>query len=634
MTARVRHLPVCLLVALAAAGAGCRQEEGIEVKRLEFIGVEAVEEKLLEDALATEASSALPWGSRRYFNRSQFETDLKRIVAFYRDRGFPDARVAGFDLTLSEDQTAISIAITIVEGEPVVVEAIEFAGFDAIPPDHLDRLREGLPLAPGRPRDRQLAQTIKESAIDELKDHGYPYAEVEVAEREGAAPRARVLTYTATPGSIAYFGPIEIVGNASVDDEVIRRQLTYEPGDLFRLSHIQQSQRRLYSLELFEFATIQPIEREQRTAEVPTRVTVAEGKHQRVEIGGGYGTEEKLRGDVNWRHVNFFGGARTAGVQGKWSSLDRGVRVNFAEPYFVSRQYSLNLTGQQWFADEPAYELLTRGARATVTRQLTRGGVIGREPGAVTKASLSYAHQFEDYTISNEALEDVSFRETLIALGLDPRTGTGGGQLTALDFDLHHSTAPNTLDPRSGYVASLHLEQAGRWLPGDFDYLETTIEGRHYLPIGPAVFATRAKLGAIAGAEPIAAHVPFFKRYFLGGSSSLRGWGRFQVAPLSGTGLPLGGHSMVDASAELRLPIRGKLGAVVFLDAGNVWDESWQFDLADLRYDIGPGLRYYTPIGPIRFDVAWQLTPIDGLLVGGKPQTRRWRMHFSIGQAF
>jgi outer membrane translocation and assembly module TamA len=129
-------------------------------------------------------------------------------------------------------------------------------------------------------------------------------------------------------------------------------------------------------------------------------------------------------------------------------------------------------------------------------------------------------------------------------------------------------------------------------------------------------------------------NVPFYKRFFLGGASSLRGWGRFEVSPLSGYGFPIGGLSMLEGSSEVRLPIFGKFGAVAFFDYGNVWSESWSIDLGDLRYAAGPGLRYMTPIGPVRLDVGYQLNPIEGLLVNGEPEQRRFRMHFSIGQAF
>jgi outer membrane translocation and assembly module TamA len=128
--------------------------------------------------------------------------------------------------------------------------------------------------------------------------------------------------------------------------------------------------------------------------------------------------------------------------------------------------------------------------------------------------------------------------------------------------------------------------------------------------------------------------VPFSRRYFLGGSTSLRGWGRLQVSPLSGSGLPIGGLSMLEWNSELRVAATRSLSLVAFVDAGNVWARSWQIEPGDLRVAAGPGVRYRTPIGPVRADFGYQLTPIEGLLVDGEPEKRRWRVHFSIGQAF
>jgi outer membrane translocation and assembly module TamA len=146
--------------------------------------------------------------------------------------------------------------------------------------------------------------------------------------------------------------------------------------------------------------------------------------------------------------------------------------------------------------------------------------------------------------------------------------------------------------------------------------------------------ASRLQLGGINPVGVDSQVVPFSKKYLLGGATSIRGWGRYEVSPLSGSGLPIGGDSMLAFSEELRAVLRGPLGAVVFLDAGNVWEESFGVKLNDLRYAIGPGLRYQTAIGPIRFDFGYQLNPTPELLVNGQPQSRRWRVHFSIGQAF
>jgi outer membrane protein assembly complex protein YaeT len=636
--------PLTLIVLLACA-AGCKEEgtNGIEVKDLKFTGVNAVSEQQIKSVLATAESARLPWGEKQFFERAQFEADLKRIVAFYKDRGYPDARVRSFDVQLSGDQKSVRITADIEEGEPIRVERVVLAGFDVLPEDHRRALEANLPLKAGEPLDSAILQASRELALDELRDHGYPSPKVGVEEAAGSSERLRTVTYEADPGRIAYVGPVEINGEMSVNEDVVRRHLTFRPGQLFEQSRLRESQRRLYTLELFNFVNVEAVSGASADTAVqgadadriPIRVTITEGKHRKVNFGAGYGSEEKVRGEVDWRHVNFFGGARTAGVFARYSSLDRGVRLNLKQPYFFSPRYSLGLSGQSWFSDEPAYKLTTTGGRATIAREFSRGRtpVVGARQA--TSLALTYANEWEDYSISDAALQDLSFRDELIALGLDPRFGTGRGQLSALMLDASRNTTENLLDAKSGYVASVHLEKAGQWLGGDYDYNEVSAEGRFYQSLGGrVVLAVRGRAGSIEASGSEEELVPFFKRYFLGGATNLRGWGRYEVSPLSGSGLPIGGHSFLNFSTELRIPIVGKLGGVLFVDGGNVWTNPWDINLNDLWYDAGPGLRYNTPIGPVRLDVGFQLKTIPGLLVNGAEQTRPLRIHFSIGQAF
>ena len=629
----------CLLFVVAGALA-CKEQGSVEVTSLKFTGTRAVTAGQLRSVLATAPSDKLlgielPWGTKRYFSREQFEADLKRIVAFYKDRGYPDARIASFDAKLSADQKSVDVSIDISEGEPIRVERIVMEGLDALPEAHRKELDARLPLKVGAPLDRALLQASREAALDEMRDHGYPYAAVRLSEETGSSERLRVLHLRAEPGPVAHHGPIEIVGNTSVGENVVRRQLTFRPGDLFRQSKLVESQRKLYSLETFEFVNVEPQNLEARASEIPTRVTMTEGKHRKVNFGVGYGTEEKGRVEVDWRHVNFFGGARTAGVFARYSGLDRGVRLNLKQPYFFTPRLSLSMSGQSWHNEEPAFELDTLGGRITITREFARGGgpVLGSRPS--TTAAFTYANEWEDYTIAPAFLEDETFRDDLIALGLDPRFGTGKGQRSAISFDLGRNTTQNLLDARRGYVASVHFEQAGKWLQGAYDYFELTAEGRYYQSLGTrAVVAIRARARSIDAFGDQQTKVPFFKRYFLGGATNLRGWGRYEVAPLSGSGLPLGGATSLDFSTELRVPLWKSLGGVLFLDGGSVREEPWDFGFKGLRYDVGPGLRYATPIGPIRVDLGYQLNRIEGLRVNGEDEPRRFRFHFSIGHAF
>jgi outer membrane protein insertion porin family len=639
------------LVFLAVSAVACKEEGTVKVHSLKFNGVQAVDAGRLRDALATKSSSWIPFSKKKYFDRSRFDADLKRIQAFYADRGYPDARVTGFDVKLNDKQDSVDITLNISEGDPVKVAAITFVDFDVIPPDHLDQMKKQVPLKVGAPRDRQLVVTTHEIAQNELKDHGYPYAKVTTQEDDGSGKEV-TLTFTADPGKLAHFGPVQIQGNESVSDRVIERQLTFKPGDLYRRSVVQDSQRRLYGLELFQFANIEPLTGEQRAQpgqspppsdesadasqpqppdqpdqldQIPMRVTVAEGKHQRVNFGIGYGSEEKARIDSEYHHLNFFGGARSAGVHARWSSLDRGLRLDFNQPYLFRPHFSLGGEAQHWYTFTPAYSSIVTGARATVTHRQSQQ----------TSWSASINTERDSSTVDPIALQNPALFTSLIALGLNPITGEQNGTLNSVGFDFQHSTADNLLNAHRGYQLAFHTEQAGEILPGTFKYTAWSADGRHYLPLNDKMtIASRVQIGNLRPAGGDESLVPFGKRYFLGGATTIRGWGRYEVSPLSLDGFPIGGDSMLAFSEELRAIVRGNFGAVLFLDGGNAWADSLGFDLRDLRYAIGPGLRYQTPIGPIRFDFGWQLNPIPGLKVDGEPQTRRWRVHFSIGQAF
>jgi outer membrane protein assembly complex protein YaeT len=619
------RLPIAAvaLVALACTAA-CKETGTIKVHSLSFKGVKAVDESRLKDALATRQSSKIPWGKKYFFDRSRFDADLKRVQAFYADRGFPDARVSAFDVKLNDKQDEVDLTVTITEGEPVLVTSIAFSGFDAIPAAHLDDLKNRVPLKVGRPRDRQLVVSTHEMAVNELKDHGYPYGKVATGEDDGSDGRQAALTFTAEPGKLAHFGTVDIVGNKSVDEHIIRRQLTFKPGELYQRSVVQDSQRRLYGLELFQFANVEALNQELQPDAVPIRVTVAEGNHQRMNFGVGYGTEEKARVDAEYHHVNFLGGARSAGAHVRWSSLDRGARLDFNQPFFFRPHFSLGVEGQQWYTYTPAYRSTVSGGKLTLTHRQNEH----------TSWAASITSEHDSSLITEDAFKNDALRNYFIALGLDPTTREQNGTLNALGFDFQHSTADNLLNAHRGYQLALHAEEAGRLVPGSFNYYAVSADGRHYLPItDKIVFASRLQFGNIrpVGNEPT--NVPFAKKYFLGGATSIRGWGRYEVGPLV-DGQPVGGNSMIAFSEELRATLRGNLGGVVFLDGGNVWADSFGFKLGDLRYAIGPGLRYQTPVGPIRFDVGYQLNPTPELIVNGSPNFRRWRMHFSIGQAF
>ena len=624
---------ILLSISLAALSTACREDGTVLVHSLTFIGVHAVDVGLLQSVLSTKRDATipivgarLPWSKRRnHFDRSRFDSDLQRIQAFYADRGFPDARVARFDVAFNKAQDAVDVSLTIDEGAPVRVVAVHFVGFDGLLAEHLDTLRRSVPLPLGKPRDRQAVVLAHEAAVNELRDHGYPYARVSTAQDDGPGGKEATVTFTAEPGVLAKFGPITIAGNRSVSEDVIRRQLTMKSGETYRRSLVQDTQRRLYSMELFQFVNVESTSEAEQSADVPMRVTVAEGRHQRVNGGVGYGTEEKGRVNGEYRHVNFLGGARALGAHARWSSQDRGVRLDLTQPYLFSAKQALGAEGQRWYTYTPAYQSVVTGGRLSLTRR-----------SSVRSSWTMFSSTERNVSaIAPAVLGDPGLRNDLIALGLDPTTLKQEGTLGSVGFDFQTSTTDTVLDARRGYQLSGHLEEAGRLLPGTYNFYSVSADGRAFFPLGRnLVVANRLQFGTISAAGHDPKQVPFAKKLFLGGATSLRGWGRYEISPLSSTGLPIGGNSLFALSSELRTRLTGRLGGVFFIDAGNVWPDLRDADLLALRTSVGAGIRYGTPVGPLRFDVGYQLNPIDGLLVNGTPQARRWRLHFSIGQAF
>ena len=332
--------------------------------------------------ISTTESPKVPWGPREYFSREEFEADLKRIVAYYRDRGYPDARVKSFDVRLSDDQKSVRLKIDIEEGEPIRVERVVLNGLDPIPEDHRRNLEARLPLKAGAPLDRALVQASREAALDELKDHGYPSPDVNVCEVAGVDRPAANHHLHAQPGRLAYVGRIEIAGTSSVNERIVRRQLTFRRGQLFQQSKLRESQRRLYSMELFNFVNVEAVD-----AGRAPEPTGGNGEADQIADPGDGNRRQASQGQLRRRLRDRRESARRGRLaprqllrrRAHGRACSRATRRSIAafasisgSPTSSARVYSFGMSAQSWFSDEPAYELTTIGGRATIAREFTR----------------------------------------------------------------------------------------------------------------------------------------------------------------------------------------------------------------------------------------------------------------------
>ena len=619
-----------VMLALLAMAAGCRPTGDVEVKDVTFTGVQAFPESELKNVLATRESGRFPWSPKHYFDRASFDADLQRVHAYYADRGYPAQRVTNVDVAFNGDRTQVRVRIDIDEGTPVVVQSVSFDGFDVLPAD--ERPDEASsPLKAGAPRDRIIVRATRDVVAGLLRDRGYPLGFVDAGERPGKDPNSVIVTFRADPGPTMQFGEPTYEGLSRVNSSVVRHQLSFMPGDTFRESLVRSTQRRLSNIEVFDLATVTPRFEEASEGRVPVRITVAEGKPRRIRFGIGYGTEERARGSVNWQHLNVAGRARRFETEAKASFLDQSLSATFIQPYLARQGWSLHVSALAESIRQLTYDQRSYGGSATINYQHERGGTPAREPLRYN-LHFTYRNEFLSYGIREESLDDLDRREERIALGLDPDTGRGEGTLASVDFDIERVAVDDAFQPTRGTVLSAHVEHARPWLGGSYHFDEISADGRVYVPIGRLVVAARAGFGALNSDD--VTKLPFSKRYFLGGATSLRGWGRYQVSPLDENGFPIGGRTRAEASTEVRFPLTEKLSGVIFMDAGGVGASDWNVGDLQIRFDAGPGLAYRTPLGPIRADFGYQLNPIEGLVVNGKPSTRRWRLHVSFGHAY
>ncbi len=501
---------------------------------------------------------------------------------------------------------------------PVAVESVRLEGFDVLPAATRENLERELPIHAGDTLTDKLEQTAGERAVEILQNSGYPYGQVSLAREAIDATRSRVVM-RAQPGTLGYFGRIDIAGNRRIDDAIIRRRVAYAPGDLFRRSAIERTQQRIGTLGLFKSVEIRAHDIDNQPAEVPTLITVEEQNPWQWNLSMSYAAGERLGVDGRISNLNFLGAARRLDLQGRISHIEQTAEVAFTQTEAWHPKLSLGLQARQQEIDEGSFVVMSRGGQASVGWQWRRS----------LATTFSYA---------------VALERSDVDPALDALVGLQDGMLSAWSIDLDHHIAPPDpggaslvagMDRPPVQTASLHVEQAGGWMPGTFNYFNLIGDvRRYYRTMGDRlVFAGRLRYGAI---DPAAsdADIPLLKRFFLGGSTEMRGWGVYEVSPLSASGEPVGGKGMMTATGEVRFRLLPRLSGALFVEAGNVWEDPWAVHFDRLLYDAGPGVRLHTPFGLIRVDFGYQLKPLDGLRIDGQPQDHRWRINIGIGEAF
>ena len=511
----------------------------------------------------------------------------------------------------------VAVALTVSEGEPTRVETLTIEELEPLDGAELEaEMLDRIPLRQGEvfsEADLLGSRTVLEQ---EFQNRGYVYATVLLEYRIDKDARTANVIYSVDAGDQYTIGETRIEGYDPDDLELVRGQLQFASGELYDRQDILDSQRNLYQLGLFRRVLIEPQLASVRGDTVDVLVSLAPAPTHVVRVGIGYGTEDQFRIRSSWLDRNLFGQARQLEVRGQYSKLEREGAITYREPAFLVPELDFLASAFLRFEIEPNYTVERVGATVRSSYRVGRRWL----------ARVGLTAERDEFSAFDEGV-------LIPELG---REFINPSRLVYAEGGISFDSTDSLFQPSSGSIINLSHQVGLPVLTGDYAYQRTTVLLTRYYEVREGwVLAGKLLPGFIFGYGGDKNRVPLFQRLFAGGASSVRGYERRQLGPKDDPRSfgqernpePVGGRALLETSVELRFPLRGSLSGVAFVDAGNVWSDPDQISPGDLEYTPGAGLRYRTPVGPIRLDVARRMSKEEDFLP-------RWVFHISIGSAF
>lgn len=606
---------------------------------------------------------------RHYFNLAEFARDAVRLQLYYWQRGYREAVVD----TASDvpEMGRIELTLKVTEGRPVLVDSIAVVGGEDIEDPSL---LGSLPLSEGDPLSWIAVEATRDSLESRLHDAGYAYALVLLRTELPIRSYSAAVTFDVDPGSRVRFGKVDILGNRELSEDVVRRMIGFSEGDRYGTSTILDAQRNLFNLEIVQYARVDTLPTADLDTIIPLRIEISESDEFRVRAGAGWSTAECLTTEARWTARNFIGGARRFQVRGQLSNV---LAENLQDPF--CSQAGVGLFGrlnwliaadfsQPWiFSPRNSLAVELYGERTSLPDVFVRKAVgvnlvLVRSLARNTSLSISYRPQ-----LSRLEAAEVFFCTSFLACApSDIAIVQGANWLAPVGVGLSTIRTDNLLNPRSGYGGAVDLEHASRLTGSNYAYNRVLAELSLYRRVGGSgVVASRLEVGWVSPGEFALLRENGFgrkvvhpqKRFFAGGSNSVRGFAQNRLgpkvltasverlllpvpetgsppplcsveevvslacdagglAPGDFTPQPTGGTRLIEGNLEYRFPLTARaFEGVAFVDFGQVWAESQEVRLDDVVWTPGLGVRYYSTIGPIRLDLGYRATGGERLQV-------------------
>ncbi len=564
-----------------------KESKKVTIRDVNVIGNKHIPTDTLIDDLSNHRKKGpyiltfLPWFYTGKLRVNELDSDAQKIRDKYLERGYLDVVVKGPIANVEPDTGAAHIDFSIVEGKQYILKSINFKDTAPFKPSKLKKLMK---LKTGKPINVVQLRKDIEKLTDLYADKGYAFTDINPDIKKKG--KYVYLTLIVNKGPKVYINRIIIKGNTKTLDNVIRREMRLREGDLYSISKIRRSRQKIINLNFFKSVKIQT--KRVGKNKVNLIVRVKEKPTGMLTFGIGYGSYAKFSAMASVAERNLFGTGISGKLSANLSSKETLFTLSFLDSWLHNRPISVGVDIFHQKYDALDYTRKSTGFNVTVARR------------------------FWDDDLSVGSKYHLSFDRVILDTdnpGYYLLQEEGKHIESSIEPFIKYNTLNNYIFPTKGVNASTGLRIAG--LGGNRRYIKYTLFGEyfHKIPFG-FIGHIKGEIGYAHGWG--GKDVPINRRFFLGGIDNLRGFETRKVSPMDSEGNYIGGKREFYASAEAIFPILSalRLYGVIFYDIGNSWLNSYNF--SDLRKDAGFGIRWISPMGPVRIEIGKNLDPRNG----------------------
>lgn len=593
--------------------------QSAKIQQINIVGNHAFKEKELLKQFTSTTPGWLTWYTKNdQYSKTRLAGDIEALRSFYLNRGYLEFNVDSTQVSISPDKQGIYITVNVTEGPQYRVSDVKLAGQMLVPEAELKKL---VTIKPGEvfARDR-LTETTK-AIGDRLGNDGYAFANVNAVPDLDKEKHTVAFTLFVDPGRRVYVNRVNVSGNTKTRDEVVRREVRQMEGAYYDAAKINLSRDRLNRLGYFNEVNIETPAVQGTTDQVDVNVGVTEKSTGSIMVGAGFSSSEGLVLSGSVSQNNVFGTGNRLSAQINSGSVNKVYALSYTNPYYTIDGVSLG------------YDLYRRDVDATslssVSPYKTSTYGAGARLGLPINERdfISFGLTYEQTQITTTSASPVQYLNFV---------NTFGSNNDTLRFDTSwaRDTRNSYLFPTKGLLQRVAAEIGTP--AGSLQYYKLTFQHQQYFPLGRNfTLMLNGELGYGDGlsGKPL----PFFKNFYAGGNSSVRGFKNGTLGPKDINGDALGGNERIVGNAELFFPLPGvkdeqSLRMSVFVDTGasfgpfDVNNQYQSFSFGDLRYSAGVAVLWVSPLGPLKFSLAQPLVR----KTGDKSEV----FQFTLGQVF